>query len=316
MEDRHRELRELPFGTVIEALGYRLADYRPRKNGTEWSGKCPVHRPKRNSTAFSYSADGKWACFSCSASGKGAIDLVMKSMNVGFQAAVEFLEPLRGKISPSGAPSVPETVHEPLPEENEARSFSYEKFARPSGWLRERGLEQATLERFGAFEYFNPSRKSAYQGRILIRIQRFSDGGTVGYLVRDQRGKEERGDSPKYLFPAGVHKSLELWGSFQLKDTAPHRIVYLVESAFCVMRFHQLGLPAVAMLGCTLSERQADIIARIAKGVVALPDADKREQFAPYAGMLSRRLWVKCPQMPDGMADPEALSLEQIQALT
>lgn len=64
-EDRYRNLRELPFDVVAGALGIDLSKFKSRKGGTEWAGNCPIHQPKRNGTAFSYSADGKFNCFSC-----------------------------------------------------------------------------------------------------------------------------------------------------------------------------------------------------------------------------------------------------------
>ena len=60
---------------MLSCAGYPLSDFKPRKSGTEWAGKCPVHKPKKNSTAFSYNVDGRFACFSCAAKGRGSHDL-------------------------------------------------------------------------------------------------------------------------------------------------------------------------------------------------------------------------------------------------
>jgi hypothetical protein len=62
---------------------------------------------------------------------------------------------------------------------------------------------------------------------------------------RGTRGRrEERGDGPHIRFPEGLQKSLELFSAWQLKQDGklPLRIVYLVESPFCVAKFHQMGL--------------------------------------------------------------------------
>jgi DNA primase len=165
-------------------------------------------------------------------------------------------------------------------------------------------------------QYDNPSRQSAYKGRVLLRMQRFSDGATVGYLARDIRTEEERGDAPKYAMPTGLHKSLEVFGAWQLKEKAPHRIVYVVESPFAVMRFHEMGLPAVSPYGWSVSEQQAGIVGQLAKGAVCLPDADKRDAFEQSAFLLARRMWVRCPAMPEGVTDPEELNREQVLAFT
>src|SRR5688572_19300575 len=92
-EDKYASLRNLPFDVVARALGLDLSKFRQRKSGTEWAGNCPVHQPKRNGTAFSYSADGKWHCFSCNAKGRGALDLTMAVRSVGFTEAANILTP-------------------------------------------------------------------------------------------------------------------------------------------------------------------------------------------------------------------------------
>jgi DNA primase len=93
MEDRYRDLRNLPFDVLAGALGIDLGKFRQRKGGTEWAGNCPVHQPKKNGTAFSYNVDGRWNCFSCQAMGRGAIDVTMKVRGIAFQEAVSILEP-------------------------------------------------------------------------------------------------------------------------------------------------------------------------------------------------------------------------------
>jgi hypothetical protein len=76
------------------------------------------------------------------------------------------------------------------------------------------------------------------------------------------------------------------------------------------------GITGISPFGWSLSAEQVAIVGELARGVVALPDTDKAEAFAPYAHALSKAVWVRCPAMPEGVADPEYLSLEQIRALT
>ena len=189
----------------------------------------------------------------------------------------------------------------------------YEKFKVESAWLKERGLKPATLERYGVFEYYNASRKSVYNGSVMIRISRYSDGECVGYLSRNIG--EVTAEKPKYRFPEGLQKSLELFGAWQLKDQAPIRVLYLVESPFSVMHFHQLGLPAVSAFGWAVSEAQVEIISKLAKGVCFLPDSNKRKEAMQYAGTLTQKVWVKMPELPVGLDDPEHLTAAQIAAL-
>jgi DNA primase len=180
-----------------------------------------------------------------------------------------------------------------------------------SAWLEARALTEQALGRFGVFEYYNSSRRSAFNGSVLLRISRYSDGECVGYLSRNIG--DITPERPKYRFPPNLHKSLEVFGAFQLKGNERHRVIYVVESPACVMKFYQLGLPAVSPFGWSVSPQQADIIRRLTKGVVFLPDADKRKEAAQYAGLLSEYVWTKMPEFET--EDPESLSLEQIKAL-
>lgn len=314
MPDAYERLRSLPILDVLLALGWDASAFKVRKQGTEFSGKCPVHGGKTNNTAFNFALDGKWHCFSCEAKGKGAIDLVMAVRQVGFQEAVTFLGGL-------AAPS-PQTQlrTQPSPAESAALSSSenppfkatYDKYAVPSAWLKARGLTEATLKHYEVFEYNNPARRSVYTGSVMLKIRRWSDGECVGYLSRNIG--EVTPEKPKYSFPKGMHKALELWGAYQIKDDEERlRILYVVESPFSVMHFHQLGLPAVSLLGWSVSPQQLHIIVQLAKGVVYLPDSDKRKEAQAYAGLLATRLWCRFPEMPK--PDPEQLSKEQILAL-
>ena len=92
-DDKHAKLRSLPFEMLAGALSIDISRFKRRKGDTESAGPCPVHAPKKNGTAFSYSQDGKFNCFSCNAKGRGGLDLAMAVRGCGFQAAVELLEP-------------------------------------------------------------------------------------------------------------------------------------------------------------------------------------------------------------------------------
>src|ERR1035437_4270709 len=89
--DKYAELRNLHPLTALAALGIDISLFKKRSNKPEWFGKCPIHQSKNNNTCFSINEDGRYQCFSCSAKGKGMVDLAMAVRNLGFQAAVEFL---------------------------------------------------------------------------------------------------------------------------------------------------------------------------------------------------------------------------------
>jgi len=314
--DQYQALRELPLVAVLYTLGIR-EDWKIRKGGTEMFGRCPLHEAKRNNTAFSFDASGRFNCFSCGKKGRGAIDLVMALRNISFQQAVEILKPFdlqRDYVEAGGRKPEIKQVQEPEPAATENAPFkgSYEKFYVASSWLSARGFSPETLSHFKVGQYDNPKRQSAYKGKILLPVRRYKDGELVGYLARTPEPAE---GEPKYVWPKGFHKHLELFGAFQLKEKAPIRVLYVVESPFCVMAFHQKGFPAVSPFGWTLSSEQVQIIAELAKGVVLLPDRNKHEEAKQYASSLAARVWCKMPTLPDGIDDPEHMSAEQIRAL-
>ena len=64
--------------------------------------------PKKNNTSFSYNVDGRWNCFLCGASGRGAIDFVKAIRKIGFQEAVSaFAEIPKTSATPSESEARP-----------------------------------------------------------------------------------------------------------------------------------------------------------------------------------------------------------------
>jgi hypothetical protein len=154
------------------------------ENGNEWAGPCPVHRPKKNNTAFSYAKDGRWNCFACGEKGRGAIDLLMKAKNMRFQDAVAALETValssaKPKPQPSDTADEEQSVST---SENPPFKSSYSKFQAESVWLANRALSTATLERYGVFQYENPARRSPFSGSVMLKISRYIDGESTEYV--------------------------------------------------------------------------------------------------------------------------------------
>lgn len=321
--DKYASMREITFPVLASTLGIDISKFKTRKDGREWYGRCPIHNPKQNSTSFSYAADGKFHCFSCEAKGKGGLDLTMKVKGIGFKDAVALLQPL------SGFTPAPAKEKEPLSSDSgELRPLvkdTWRKFAIPCPWLEQRIPDAAVRERFGAFCYNNPARRSAYSGRVMLPV-RDMQGNLYGYLgraVEMEKSPSPTQDRPKYLFPKSLPKSRFLFGAHELTHQGtPHsgrlpvKVLYLLESPFSVMKFAFLGLPAVSCYGWSVSDEQLAILNTLAKGIVYLPDRNKWTQRDNPLAVLSASLWVRCPPLPAGIDDPEHLNLDQIQALT
>jgi DNA primase len=268
-------LRQIRLLSVLALLGVQF-EFKTRKGDTEWYGPCPIHPAKTNRTSFSFDASGRFNCFSCGAKGRGAIDLVKAVRQVGFQEAVDLLRSQHGNLIAHEAakPQVKQLQVPGQPATNPPFKSTYEKYAVDSVWLKERGLLPDTLLRYEVFEYNNPARRSAYSGSVMLKIRRYSDGECVGYLSRNIG--EITPAKPKYLFPKGLQKGLELFGAWQLKNDAsapaslPLRVGYLVESPFAVTKFHQLGFAAVSPFGWSCSPQQIQVLCELFRGVVFL----------------------------------------------
>lgn len=314
--DQYEHVRKYPLNVVLAALGFETFKY--RKAGTEGYGACPIHGSKKNTTCFSFDDDGRFNCFSCSAKGKGAIDLKMAVSKCGFQEAVEWLKTMTPEnVSTEGPKTSVHFEKNVSLTENPLFKGTYEKYKIESPWLKDRGLLQATLDIFEVFQYSNPARRSAYNGSVMLKIRRWSDSECVGYLIRNIG--EVTQERPKYAFPKGLAKSLEVFGAWQIKNSGqklPPRVGYALESPFAVMKFHQLGFPAVSCFGWCVSGPQADILMQLAKGWIFLPDRNKYAEAVSVAGELSRRVWVKMPELSAGVDDPESLNAEQIRAMS
>lgn len=310
--DKYDNVRTLPFPAIASALGIDLERYKHRKgkHGPELYGPCPICKPKHNTTAFSYADDGVWNCFAGGHSGKGAIDLIKALRGCGFQDAVNFLEVIRPLPKPeqrhNGTPVAVDGSPKPLEKD------TWRKFQVPCPWLEERIADQAVRERYGVFCYSNPARKSVYSGRVMIPVKD-QNGVLYGYLGRSIAPETDA--SPKYLFPKGLEKHRFLFGAAELRDQARLRLVYLVESPLCVMKYACMGLPAVAAYGWSVSEEQLQLLGQLCKGCIYLPDRNKHEEGSQVAGLLAQRLWVKYPALPAGVDDPEFLQKDQLLAI-
>ena len=95
------------------------------------------------------------------------------------------------------------------------------------------------------------------------------------------------------------------------------RSVILVEGFFDCLNVHQAGLPCVvALMGCTLSDRQARLLEQHFREVVLLMDGDKagRTAGAVIAGRLVTKPSTRLVEIPAGR-QPDQLSADQIQCL-
>ena len=328
--DKYESLRSLHPMNVLNALGVNTSTFKKRSNKPEWYGKCPIHHSKNNNTCFSIHEDGRFGCFSCEAKGRGALDLAMQVLKIGFKEACERLGSIPAPTAQSPnveAPAARSEVLKPILKD------TWRNYQVPCEWLEARCPDKSVREAYGVYCYNNPARKSAYSGRVMIPVKD-AEGVLYGYLGRDTKCNRDSNPAPetapKYLLPKNLPKSQFLFGAWELsrglhlesvRRGEPHsgglplKVLYLVESPLAVLHFASLGLPCVAAYGWSVSEQQAELLKQLTRGVVALPDANKAgREYDAVIRELAQRVWVRFPSLP--VNDPEQLDKETILALT
>lgn len=135
--------------------------------------------------------------------------------------------------------------------------------------LKERGLSLETVTKFGV----GYCARGLLRGMIAFPI-RDEDGDLVAYAGRRLKSADIR-ENGKYRFPKNFRKELVLYNLDRVKAIAGKEGLVLLEGFFSVLALSERGIGnAVASMGCTLSEAQADLLAEHAPHVAILYDGD------------------------------------------
>lgn len=317
---------------AIERYGIPL-----RKVGSHiLRGKCPLptHQSKGNNQTFiatlTKGTGGAWSCHSdsCAANrggkkGGNVLDFVAAMERCSVRDAAIKLQ-LWFLVPAAGGGSVP-SHHEPPPAtpgghepeggqliskesregetgENKPLTFTLKSVDPTHLYLRERGITEATAREFGVG--FFPG-KGSMQNRLVIPIHN-AKGELVAYAGRSIDGTE-----PRYKFPPGFHKSLEL---YNLHRVIGEPSVVLVEGYFDCMKVTQAGYPCIALMGSTMSKAQEKLITDHFGHVVVMLDGDDagRRGTEDVADRLQRVIFqVKTIELDPGM-QPDQLREDEI----
>lgn len=278
-----RALRQrVAIEDVLAARGLRL-----HRQGDRLTGPCPIHGGD-NPTAFVVNCrKNVWYCFSQCGRGGDVLELVRLLDRVSICDAATAVSTMGPSISPPPAPRRPPGF----------RPFELSLYLDPaSPWLQAKGIQPATAQAFEAGLWRGPGMLS---GCVAVRLHSPS-GAPWGYAGR--RLEPSRG---KWVFPTSFPKGEMLYGLHRVDPTSPRLVV--VECPWGVMRLSQVGIPAVALLGTTLSARQAELLAQREQVVLMLDgDAAGRRGAREAAARLEMSVDVAIVRLPTG-ADPDDL---------
>ena len=191
-------------------------------------------------------------------------------------------------------------------ETNKPLPFELSRLDHAHPYLQGRGVTPDTTRYFGIGHHRG---KGLMEGRAVIPIH-----DERGFLVA-YAGRSIDGTEPKYRFPARFRKSIVLFNLHRAVGCGDSVIV--VEGFFDAVNVHQAGLPCVvALMGCSLSRRQEELLQQHFREVVLFLDGDNagRRAGAGIAQRLVSKVSTRLVELPSG-TQPDMLSADQIRCL-
>lgn len=164
-------------------------------------------------------------------------------------------------------------------------------------YLALRGVTPELAATFG----LGACEKGLLRGRICIPIHNEA-GELVAYAGRWPADDGWPEGEEKYKLPPNFKKSRVLFNLHRVEGATR---LALVEGYWSVFRLHALGIPAVALMGRSLSGEQEELLtAHGADRLILLLDGDApgRAATAELLPRLARRFFVLTPSLPDGSA--------------
>jgi DNA primase len=312
------------FRAILQHYGLTLVGA-----GDQAKVRCPFHDDERPSCSVNL-AKGLFHCFSCQAKGN-VLDFVHRmetrdGQTVSLRQAALTLASIcsiavpgsERRQEPRTASTAKETASSPSRGQNHAQrgserqktasgSETEPKRNKPLGfrltldpehsYLASRGIGPELVELFGLGFCANGSMA----GRICISIENAA-GELVAYAGRWVGTDEDLPEGEeKYKLPKGFHKALELWNLHRVRH-CKHLII--VEGYFGAMRLHGLRLPAVALMGSSLSDEQVVLLrdCPALRFVTVMLDGDEAGQKAVdnVIVRLAKHWWTRKVTLPDG----------------
>ncbi len=310
------DFKEVKGSTPIQHVLDRYGVHLRHVGRHELRGRCPLptHTSQNSIDSFSVNVDlNAWACQSASCvsaregrAGGNVLDLVALMERCSLREAALRLRDRFGLPVGSHPRPVAPAPAEPV-EPNPSLGFVLRGVDCDHPYLSSRSITPYTARTFGVGFY---SGTGLLQGRVVIPI-RNEKGELVAYAGRATDASE-----PKYRFPAGFRKSQVLFNLHRARQTGRESVV-VVEGFFDAMKIHQAGYRnVVGLMGCTMSDHQAELLAQRFSQAVLMLDGDEagRHGSAAIGRRLSTQMQVAVVNLPDG-TQPDQLASKEITQL-
>lgn len=334
-----------------------------KRRGANYITCCPFHNEKTPSFYVS-PAKGIYKCFGCGKSGT-AVGFVMEHESMTYVEALKYLARKYG-IEVKEKEDSPEEIAARQRNESLLLVMDYtEQFFKDSlktqegrsigyAYFRSRGLEDATIEKYGlgwspksGHALAEAALAKGYKEEFLTAtgvcikrndgslIDKFYDramfpihsvsGRVIAFGGRTLRSDYKTANIGKYVNSPETEiydKSRSLYGIYFAKsEISKLDKCYLVEGYLDVLSMHQLGITnVVASSGTSLTVPQIRLIKKFTDNVTIMYDGDAAGIHAALRGIgliLKEGLNVRVVLLPDG-DDPDSYSqkhnLEEVQA--
>lgn len=355
----------IPYETVEKILdAARIEDVvgdfvALKKRGANYTACCPFHNEKTASFSVSPSK-GIYKCFGCGKSGT-AVGFVMEHESLTYVEALRYLAKKYHIEVVEKEESAEELArkqhHESLLLVSEyAGKFFRDSLQTQEGqavgyqYFRSRGLEDATIQKFGLgwaptgrHALSEAARAAGYKEEFLIEtglsmkyddgrlVDRFYDrvvfpihsvsGRIIGFGCRTLRSDKSVAKYMNSPTSEIYDKTHSLYGIYFAKtEISRSDMCILVEGYLDVISMHQLGIKnVVASSGTSLTIGQIRLIRKFTNNITIIYDGDSAGIKAALRGVglvLKEGLNVKVVLLPEGQ-DPDDFarrnSLEQVQ---
>ena len=355
----------IPYETVEKILdAARIEDVvgdfvTLKKRGANYTACCPFHNEKTASFSVSPSK-GIYKCFGCGKSGT-AVGFVMEHESLTYVEALKYLAKKYHIEVVEKEESAEELAqkqrHESLLLVSEyAGKFFRDSLQTQEGqavgyqYFRSRGLEDATIQKFGLgwaptgrHALSEAARAAGYKEEFLIEtglsmkyddgrlVDRFYDrvvfpihsvsGRIIGFGCRTLRSDKSVAKYMNSPTSEIYDKTHSLYGIYFAKtEISRSDMCILVEGYLDVISMHQLGIKnVVASSGTSLTIGQIRLIRKFTNNITIIYDGDSAGIKAALRGVglvLKEGLNVKVVLLPEGQ-DPDDFarrnSLEQVQ---
>jgi DNA primase len=313
---------------VLQQYGIKLKAV----NATSRRGKCPLpmHGSEKSSNSFvtntAKGVGGVWACQSRSCiavrNGKKGGDTFEFVAAMEGCSLREAAEKMRKWFSVADATQIKRSPTYQRPEqtqpvskestkteaeENKPLKFVLQNINHSHPYLASRRVTEEIARKFGV-GYFGG--RGMMHNRIVFEIHN-ERGELVAYAGRALDDTE-----PRYQFPPGFLKSLELYNLHRLiGESNGRRRVVIVEGFFPCLAVCALGFSSVALMGNSMSQAQEELIVGHFDVACILLDGNDVGQkgSADCIARLGRRMFVYAPVLPEGK-QPDTLKPDELYA--